>query len=196
MSQPSRTTRHRNCSWKVRPCRTLGVNPSEANSDRGYRQGMASGFAQDFLRVNGHSTVNAGLRYGFYSNPTAAFGRVSAFPNPPTDSTPTVGKIFARTRRALLSPQVGLERLRRRQNGGTKRLEHLSRPDSRHPVRSRPATAASFGIEEFVFPQFLIPQHAAAIQPLDVYVTTYHPQFPSGPISEFQATPRVHWPWG
>jgi hypothetical protein len=79
------------------PLSYAGVNPSNADSDRGYRESIASGFAQDFVRVNSRLTVNLGLRYDFYSNPTEAFGRLSAFPSPATDSAPTVGKIFAGT---------------------------------------------------------------------------------------------------
>src|SRR5580693_8052302 len=89
------------------PLAYVGVNPSNANSDRGYRQTVASGFAQDFVRVNSRLTVNVGLRYDFYSNPTEAFGRESAFRNPATDSAPTVGKLFAGTPLDLLSPQAG-----------------------------------------------------------------------------------------
>src|SRR5580658_5615697 len=89
------------------PLSYVGVNPSNANSDRGYRESIASGFAQDFVRVNSRFTVNIGLRYDFYSNPSEAFGRLSAFPNPATDSTPTVGKLFAGTPMDLLSPQAG-----------------------------------------------------------------------------------------
>jgi outer membrane receptor protein involved in Fe transport len=36
---------------------------------------MASGFAQDFVRVNNRFTLNLGLRYDFYSDPAEAFGR-------------------------------------------------------------------------------------------------------------------------
>ena len=35
-----------------------------------------------------------------------------------------------------------------------------------------------FGLEEFVFPQFLNPQNAAVTLPLDAFATTYHPKFP------------------
>ncbi len=35
-----------------------------------------------------------------------------------------------------------------------------------------------FGLEEFVFPQFLSPQNAALSQPLDAFATTYYPKFP------------------
>ncbi len=162
------------------PLSYVGVNPSNANSDRGYRENIASGFAQDFLRVNSRLTVNVGLRYDFYSNPTEAFGRESAFPNPATDSAPTVGKIFAGTPLDLLSPQAG--------------FAWNVFGDSKTVVRSGfgiyrdqlPAILFSvdrllppfFGLEEFVFPQFLSPQNAALTQPLDVLATTYYPKFP------------------
>ena len=61
------------------PLSYVGVNPSNADSDRGYRETLASGFAQDFVRVNSRLTVNVGLRYDFYSNPTEAFGRDQLF---------------------------------------------------------------------------------------------------------------------
>jgi outer membrane receptor protein involved in Fe transport len=89
------------------PLSYVGVNPSNANSDRGYRESIASGFAQDFVRVNSRLTVNIGLRYDFYSNPTEARGGKSAFRNPATDAAPTVGKLFAGTSLDLLSPQAG-----------------------------------------------------------------------------------------
>src|SRR5271166_5236400 len=54
------------------PLSYVGANPSKANSDRGYRQNVASGFAQDFLRLNSRLTVDVGLRYDFYSKPTEA----------------------------------------------------------------------------------------------------------------------------
>jgi len=65
------------------------------------------GFVQDFLRVSSRLTVNAGLRYDFYSNPTEVHGRLSVIRNPATDSGPPVGKVFAATPRDLVSPQVG-----------------------------------------------------------------------------------------
>ena len=162
------------------PLAYVGVNPSNADSDRGYRETMASGFAQDFVRVNSRLTINVGLRYDFYSNPTEAFGRESAFPNPATDSAPTVGRIFAGTPRDLLSPQAG--------------FAWNVFGDGRTVVRSGfgiyrdqlPAILFGlgrfqppfFGLEEFVLPQFLNPQNAAETLPLDVFATTYHPKFP------------------
>jgi len=162
------------------PLSYVGVDPSKANTDRGYRQSGASGFIQDFVRVNSHLTVNLGLRYDFYSNPTEAFGRLSAFPNPATDSAPTVGKIFAGTPLDLLSPQAGFAwsvfgdgKTVVRSGFGIYRdqlLAILFGVDRTLPP--------FFGAEEFVFPQFLNPQNSLQVQPLDPVTTTYYPKFP------------------
>jgi hypothetical protein len=162
------------------PLSYVGVNPSNADSDRGYRESIASGFAQDFVRVNSRLIVNVGLRYDFYSNPTEAFGRESAFPNPATDSAPIVGKLFASTPLDLLSPQAG--------------LAWNVFGDGKTVVRSGfgiyrdqlPALVFGFerflppffGLEEFIFPQFLNPQNAAETQALDAFAPTYYPKFP------------------
>ncbi|QNI30489.1 TonB-dependent receptor [Alloacidobacterium dinghuense] len=162
------------------PLSYVGVNPSNADSDRGYRETFASGFAQDFVRVNSRLTVNVGLRYDFYSNPTEAFGRLSAFPNPATDSAPTVGKVFSGTPLDLLSPQAG--------------FAWNVFGDGKTVVRSGfgiyrdqlPAALFGvdrllppfFGLEEFVLPQFLNTQNALLTQPLDAFATTYYPKFP------------------
>jgi hypothetical protein len=162
------------------PLAYIGVNPSNADSDRGYREIVASGFVQDFMRVNSRFTVNIGLRYDFYSNPTEAHGRLSAFPNLSTDSAPTVGKLFAGTPLDLLSPQAG--------------FAWDAFGDGKTVVRSGfgiyrdqlPAMVYGldrflppfFDVEEFVFPQFLDPQNAQVPQPLDLFSTTYYPKFP------------------
>jgi len=162
------------------PLAYVGANPSNANSDRGYRETIASGFAQDFVRVNSRLTINVGLRYDFYSNPTEAFGRESAFPNPATDSAPTVGKVFAGTPRDLLSPQAGFAW---NVFGDGKTVARSGFGIYRDQL---PAVLFGldrflppfFGLEEFVFPQFLDPQNAALTQPLDIFAITYHPKFP------------------
>src|ERR1700746_2225 len=89
------------------PLSYLGSVPSVSDSDRGYRQSVASGFVQDFLRVTSRLTLNAGLRYDFYSNPSEVHGRLSVIRNPAADSGPPVGKVFAGTPADLLSPQAG-----------------------------------------------------------------------------------------
>jgi hypothetical protein len=162
------------------PLSYAGVNPSNANSDRGYRETFASGFAQDFVRVNSRLTMNVGLRYDFYSNPTEAHGRESAFPNPATDSAPTVGKLFAGTPLDLLSPQAGFAW---NVFGDGKTVMRSGFGIYRDQL---PAIAFGvgrvlppfFGLEEFVLPQFLNPQNAAEALPLDAFAATYRPKFP------------------
>jgi hypothetical protein len=162
------------------PLAYVGVNPSNADSERGYRETFASGFVQDFVRVYSRFTANIGLRYDFYSNPTEAHGRLSAFPNPATDSAPTVGKLFAGTPLDLLSPQAGFAWdifgngktivrsgfgiYRDQLSGVVFGIDRVLPP--------------FFDIEEFVFPQFLNPQNAEVTQPLDGFTATYHPKFP------------------
>jgi hypothetical protein len=162
------------------PVSYVGVNPSNADSDRGYRENIASGFAQDFVRVNSRLTVNVGLRYDFYSNPTEAFGRESAFPNPATDSVPTVGKVFAGTPLDLLSPQAGFAW---NVFGDGKTVVRSGFGIYRDQLPAivfgiDRALPPFFGLEEFIFPQFLNPQNAAQTQPLDAFATTYRPKFP------------------
>ena len=162
------------------PLAYIGVNPSNADSDRGYREIVASGFAQDFMRVNSRFTTNIGLRYDFYSNPTEVHGRLSALPNPAMDSAPTVGKLFAGTPLDLLSPQAGFAW---NVLGDDKTVIRSGFGIYRDQI---PAMAYGldrllppfFDLEEFVFPQFLNPQNAAVTQPLDPFAMTYYPKFP------------------
>ena len=158
----------------------VGSVPSMSDSDRGYRESVVSGFAQDFLRVTSRLTVNAGLRYDFYSNPTEVHGRLSVIRNPATDSGPTVGKVFAGTPVDLLSPQVGFAwnifgdgKTMLRGGAGIFRdqLPVLLFGVDRF-------LAPFFGIDSFVFPSFLNPQNAVLRQPLYVLSTTYYPKFP------------------
>jgi hypothetical protein len=162
------------------PLSYAGVNPSEADSERGYREVFASGFAQDFVRVNSRLTVNLGLRYDFYSNPTEVNGRLSTYLNPATDSAPTVGKVFAGTPLDLLSPQAGFAW---NVFGDGKTVVRSGFGVYRDQLAAYVFGASRFlppffDIEEFVFPQFLNPQNAAETLPIQPYATTWHPKFP------------------
>lgn len=162
------------------PLSYVGANPSMSNSDRGYRQNVVSGFAQDYVRVTGRLTLNAGLRYDFYSNPTEVQGRLSVIRNPATDSGPTIGKVFARTPADLLSPQAGFAwkifgdgKAILRGGAGIFR--------DQFPVIQFGADRflpPFFGVNSYVFPSFLNPRNAALTQPIYLIQTTYHPKFP------------------
>ena len=162
------------------PLSYVGVNPSNSDSNRDYRQSVVSGFAQDFFRATGRLSVNVGLRYDFYSNPTEAHGRMSVIRNPATDSGPTVGKLFVGTPRDLFSPQAGFA-----WNifGDGKTLLRGGAGISRDQLpfilfgvdRFLPPF---FSINSYVFPSFLYPQTALLTQPLYVLQMTYHTKFP------------------
>ena len=162
------------------PLSYVGVDPSKPDSNRDYRESVVFGFAQDFFRVSSRLTLNAGLRYDFYSNPTEAHGRLSVIRNPTTDSGPTVGQLFAGTPRDLLSPQAGFawnifgdgKTVLR---GGTG-IFRDQLPFILFGVdRFLPPF---FGLNTYVFPSFLNPQSALLTQPLYVLQATYHPKFP------------------
>jgi len=162
------------------PLSYIGTDPSTSDSHRGYRQSVVSGFAQDFLRVTSRLTLNAGLRYDFYSNPSEVHGRLSVIRNPATDSAPTVGKVFAGTPMDLLSPQAGFawnifgdgKTVLR---GGTGIFRDQLPVLSFGVDRFLPPF---FGVGSFVFPSFLNPQNAVLTQPIYILSTTYHPKFP------------------
>ena len=162
------------------PLSYVGVDPSNSYSNRDYRQSVASGFVQDFWRVTSRLTVNAGLRYDFYSNPTETHGRLSVIRNPATDSGPTVGNLFAGTPLDLLSPRAGFAwdilgcgKTVLRGGAGIFRDQlpmYLFGTDR--------FLSPFFSIDSFVFPTFLNPQNALLTDALDLYSMTYHPKFP------------------
>src|ERR1700758_4950369 len=162
------------------PLSYLGSVPPMSDSYRDYRQSIVSGFVQDFLRVNSRLTVNAGLRYDFYSNPSEVNGRLSVIRNPATDSGPTVGKVFAATPLNLVSPQVGFA-WSMSGDGKTVLRGGSGIFRDQFPV-------ILFGIDRFlppffsintlIFPSFPSPQNAVLTQPLFLIQTTYHAKFP------------------
>jgi hypothetical protein len=162
------------------PLSYVGANPSMSNSDRGYRQSVVSGFAQDYVRITRRLTLNVGLRYDFYSNPSEADGRLSAIRNPVTDSGPTVGKVFAGTPADLLSAQAGFAwnlfgEGKSVLRGGTGIFR------DQFPVILFSAgrfLPPFFGINAYVFPSFPNPQNAVFTQPIFPLQMTYYPKFP------------------
>jgi hypothetical protein len=162
------------------PLSYVGVDPSNTDSNRDYRQSVISGFAQDFFRATSRLSVNVGLRYDFYSNPTEAQGRSSVVRYPATDSGPTVGRLFAGTPRDLLSPQAGLA-WNTFGNGKTVLRGGVGIFRDQLPFilfgvdRFLPPF---FGLNSYLFPSFLSPQSAFLAQPLYVLQMTYHPKFP------------------
>jgi Carboxypeptidase regulatory-like domain/TonB dependent receptor len=162
------------------PLSYVGVDPAKSDSDRDYRQSVVSAFAQDFFRATSRLSVNVGVRYDFYSNPSEAHGRLSVIRNPATDSGPTVGKVFAATPRDLLSPQAGIAwnifgdgRTILRAGAGIFRDQLPMIFFS--VAREFPPF---FSINSYVFPDFLNPQKALLMQPIYVFQGTYRPKFP------------------
>ena len=162
------------------PLSYVGVDPSNSDSNRDYRQSVVSGFAQDSFRATSRLSVSVGLRYDFYSNPTEAHGRMSVIRNPATDSGPTVGKLFAATPRDLFSPQAGFAwnifgdgKTLLRGGAGIFRdqLPFILFGVDR-------ALRPFYDINAYVFPTFLNPQNAVFTQPLYLLQMTYHPKFP------------------
>lgn len=85
----------------------IGVQPGLSNSDRGIRQHGISFYAQDDWRLSRRLTLNYGVRWEFYSNPTEVQGKAVNIRNLATDTAPTVGKFIDSTPKDLFTPRLG-----------------------------------------------------------------------------------------
>jgi len=75
---------------------------------RGWRQHLFGFYFQDDFQVRSNLTLNLGLRYEFTTVPTEVNGKISNFPNPLTDTAPTVGDPWYEAPKKDFAPRVGL----------------------------------------------------------------------------------------
>jgi len=92
---------------KADPFLYLGVDPALSNSDRGFRQNYLGFYGNDDWRVNSRLTLNLGLRWEFWSNPTEANGRIANIRDLLHDTAPTPGKLWNGVPLDQWSPRVG-----------------------------------------------------------------------------------------
>ena len=91
------------------PYTYFGVDPSNANSNRHYRQTYLGFYIQDDWHVRQNLTLNLGLRWEYSSNPSEVNNKLSNIQNLLTATGPTVGPIWKGVPLDLWSPRIGFE---------------------------------------------------------------------------------------
>ncbi len=159
----------------------VGIDPAKSDSDRGFRQSAIAGYFQDDWRVSRAFTLNLGLRYEFYSNPSEAHGKEVNIRNVATDTAPTVGKFMNSTPKDLFTPRLGFawnlgSDGRTVLRGGVGAFNDQIWANIYGNARSLPPF---YQAVESIFPQFMNPLNS----PLPIGTTanaslTYYPKWP------------------
>jgi hypothetical protein len=89
------------------PLAYIGVDPSLSDSSRGFRQTYGAAYFQDDYRLRRDFTLNVGLRWEYWSNPTEAHGRIANIHDLANDTAPTIGKLWESVPANQFSPRLG-----------------------------------------------------------------------------------------
>jgi hypothetical protein len=158
----------------------VGIDPAQSDSNRGFRQNWLAGYLQDDWRVSPRLTLNLGVRYEFYSNPSEVNGKEANIRNLATDTSTTVGKVIADTPKDLITPRVGFawnltpdgKTVLR---GGVGAFNDQIWGNIYGNTRSLPPF---YHAVVAVLPQFLTPLNALAISTTANATITYTPKWP------------------
>lgn len=156
----------------------VGTQPQGSNSDRGFRQNAFYTYVEDDWNVHPGLTLNLGLRYEFYSNPSEVQGKESNVVNVATATAPTVGSLMASTPKDMFSPRVGfawsLDSKTVLRGGGGIFYDQIW-GNIYGNARSLPPFYQAFFS---VLPTLLSPLQAVAVAPTANATLTYRPKWP------------------
>ena len=92
---------------KAQPFLYLGVDPAHRTPIEAFGQNYLGFYANDDWRVNSQLTLNLGLRWEYWSDPTEVNQRIGNIQDPFKDNAPTVGKLWDRVPLNQWSPRLG-----------------------------------------------------------------------------------------